>query len=344
MGPSTPSPVTSAAEPPKDPVDEFDWIERCLRPLAADAPEALGLLDDAALIAARPGFDLVVSKDAMVEGVHFLTEDPLDGVAGKLLRVNLSDLAAKGAEPYAYMLATAWSPRCGWTERQAFAAGLAADQDRFGLRLIGGDTVSTPGPLTFSLTIFGWVPAGALVRRAGAKAGDAVLVTGAIGDGFLGLEAAQGGLDGLAPAHRAALAERYRRPEPRLGLGPALRTHASAAADVSDGLIADAGRIAAASQVQITLDLDQAPLSPAAAAWLDQSADRDLARLALAAGGDDYEVICTAPRDKVAGLQAAARAIGLRLTRIGDVEAGRGIACRLGGRLVSPPRAGYRHG
>ena len=335
--------MTSAAEPPKGPVDEFDWIDLCLRPLAAGAPEALNLMDDVALVPSRPGFDLVVSKDAMVEGVHFLPDDPLDGVAGKLLRVNLSDLAAKGAEPYAYLLATAWSPRCGWPERRAFAAGLAADQSRFGLRLIGGDTVSSPGPATFSLTIFGWVPAGGLVRRSGARVGDAVLVTGTIGDGFLGLEAAQGGLGALTATQRAALADRYRRPQPRLGLGPALRAHASAAADVSDGLIADAGHIAAASGVQITLDLDQSPLSEAAAAWLAQSADAKAARLALAAGGDDYEVICTAPQAEVAALQAAAKAVGLPLTRIGQVQAGQGVACRLGGRLVSPPRAGYRH-
>ena len=152
------------------PVDEFDWIARHLRPLAAGAPEALGLLDDAAVIPARPGFDLVVSKDAIVEGVHFLADDPLDLVAGKLLRVNLSDLAAKGAEPYGYFLAIAWPAVCGWPARRAFVEGLRRDQHAFGLKLFGGDTVATPGPLTASVTIMGWVPAGRMIRRAGAKA------------------------------------------------------------------------------------------------------------------------------------------------------------------------------
>ena len=152
--------------PDRPGVDEFEAIARLLRPLADGAPEALGLADDAAVIPARPGFDLIVSKDAMVEGVHFLAGDPLDGVARKLLRANLSDLAAKGADPYAYLLAAAWPARCGWPERALFAQGLRQDQDLFGLKLIGGDTSSTPGPLTLSVTILGWTPAGAMVRRA----------------------------------------------------------------------------------------------------------------------------------------------------------------------------------
>ena len=313
-------------------------------PLAADTPEALGLLDDAAVVPSRPGFDLVISKDAIVEGVHFLPDDPLDAVARKLLRVNLSDLAAKGADPYGYLLAIAWSGRHGWPARQAFARGLEQDQRRFGLRLLGGDTVSTPGPLTASLTILGWVAEGRTVRRSGARVGDIVLVTGAIGDGFLGLEAARGGLGDLDDRARAYLADRYRIPQPRLDLGLAFRDWANAAADVSDGLIADAGRIAIASQVRLDLDLDLAPVSPAAALWLKSQADQEAARLQLTSGGDDYEVICTVPEAMVLKLEQAADDLGVALTRIGQVSPGQGVQTRLGGRIIQAPRTGYRHG
>ncbi|QUD88978.1 thiamine-phosphate kinase [Phenylobacterium montanum] len=325
------------------PVDEFDWIRRCLMPLAG-APEALGLLDDAAVVPSRPGFDLVITKDALVEGVHFLPDDPLDGVAGKLIRVNLSDLAAKGAEPYGYLLATAWPKGTGWAPREAFARGLAEDQQRFGLTLLGGDTVSTPGPFVVSLTLLGWVPQGGMVRRSGARPGDVVLVSGTIGDGWLGLKAAQGGLAELSTEDRAWLAGRYRKPEPRLALASALKGHATAAADVSDGLIADAGRIAIASDIAVELDLEHAPLSEPAARWLAGQGDRDAGLLALAAGGDDYEVVCTARESCADALVQAAAEAGVRLVRIGRVGAGQGVETRLNGRLVTPERAGYRHG
>jgi thiamine-monophosphate kinase len=311
-------------------VDEFEAIARLLRPLAEGAPEALGLMDDAALIPQRAGSDLVISKDAMVAGVHFLPDDPLDLVARKLLRVNLSDLAAKGAEPYGYLLAAAWPPGCGWDARERFARGLAEDQARFGLKLLGGDTVSTPGPLTLSVTILGWVPAGRMVRRSGAKPGDRLLVSGTIGDGWLGLKAARGELES------AALAERYRLPQPRLELAGALREHASAAADVSDGLIADAGHIAEASGIGLVLDLDRMPISVAAATWLERQPDRAAALAELASGGDDYEVVCTAAPEHAAALGG--------LTEIGEARAEPGIVVMVGGRPITPGRTGWRHG
>ena len=227
------SPVTPDPEVGQGPVDEFDWIARCLAPLAAGAPGALGLLDDAAVVTPRPGYDLVLSKDALVEGVHFLSADPMDEVARKLLRVNLSDLAAKGAEPFGYMLAVAWPAERGWDQRAAFARGLGEDQIVFGLSLLGGDTVSTPGPVTASLTILGWAPHGRMVRRSTARPGDILLVSGTIGDGTLGLDAARGIASDLTGPEIAWLATRYRRPEPRLALIEGLREHASAAADVS---------------------------------------------------------------------------------------------------------------
>ena len=313
-------------------VDEFDLIDRLLRPLAADAPEALGLTDDAAVIPSRPGYDLIVTKDAMVAGVHFLPDDPLDLVARKLLRVNLSDLAAKGAEPYGYLLACAWPSGLGWDARAAFADGLRQDQAEFGLKLFGGDTVSTPGPLTLSVTLMGWVPQGRMVRRAGARPGDVVLVSGTIGDGWLGLKAARGGIDD------PWLAGRYRLPQPRLGLAAALREHAAAAADVSDGLIADAGHIAEASGVAIVLDLDRMPLSAAARAWLSAQPDLAAALAELAAGGDDYEIVCATAPDAAPALAAAG------MTVIGAVEDGEGVRVLQAGQPVAPDHTGWRHG
>lgn len=313
-----------------EPLDEFGQIARLYRPLTRGAPEALDLLDDAAAIPSRPGFDLIVTKDAMVEGVHFLAGDPPDLVARKLLRANLSDLAAKGAEPYGYFLAVAWPPAMGWPERQAFAEGLRVDGEAFGVVLLGGDTVSTPGPLTASLTLLGWTPAGAMVRRGGAKAGDLVLVSGVIGDGWLGLRAARGAVDDPD----GYLAGRYRLPTPRLDLRDALRAHASAAADVSDGLIADASHIGTASGLRVRLDLDAMPLSPAARAWLDAQPERALALRKLASGGDDYEIVCTAPPETVGALG---------LTVIGEVMTGEGLEILADGMAIDPGPGGWAH-
>ena len=323
--------------------DEFETIARLLRPLAT-APEAFGLADDAAAIPSRPGFDLVVSKDAMIAGVHFLETDPPDLVARKLLRTNLSDLAAKGAEPYGYFLAAAWPRGSGWDQRERFAAGLQTDQDLYGLTLLGGDTVSTPGPLSLSLTILGWTPSGAMVRRSGARPGDRVLVSGTIGDGWLGLKAARGELDPEVPPSAAEwLAGRYRLPEPRLELRQVLRARAGAAADVSDGLIADAGHIAAASGVQLQLELDRMPVSEPASLWLDRQPDRGRALAALAAGGDDYEIVLTAAPGHTGPLIAEAEAAGVALTEIGEARDGEGVRVRFQGKALEIARSGWRH-
>jgi thiamine-monophosphate kinase len=323
-------------------LDEFDEIARLYRPLTLGAPEALDLLDDAALICSRPGHDLVITKDAIVAGVHFLKTDPLDLVARKLIRVNLSDLAAKGAEPYGYFLAVAWPQDCGSVERARFAAGLGEDQKSFGLRLFGGDTVSTPGPLMASLTVLGWVPTGRMVRRSTARVGDVVLASGAIGDGGLGLKAAQGELEGITSEDSAWLADRYRLPQPRLGLRDALLRYASAAADVSDGLLADAHHIAKASGTGMRLDLDSLPLSAAARAWLGVQPDACAARLHLARSGDDYEIVCTAHPDSVEGLIAEAALAEVELTVIGEVTRGDLVAC-YEGEAVPVQRTGWRH-
>jgi thiamine-monophosphate kinase len=332
--------VTSAADAKPD---EFETIRRLFRPLTEGAPEARGLLDDAAVIPSRPGFDLVVTKDAVVEGVHFLPTDPLDVVARKLLRVNLSDLAAKGADPYGYFLAVSWSDRCGEPERTAFAAGLAEDQKRYGIKLFGGDTTSTPGPLTASITALGWVPHGQAVARAGARVGDVVMVSGMIGDGWLGLLGMTDGLGQLEEERVAALTARYQLPEPRTTLARAIREHAHASADVSDGLIADAGHIAEASGVALELHLESLPLSRAAKAWLDHRADVVLSRRDLAVGGDDYEVVFTLRPDRVESLRIAAQRVEIPVSVIGSVIKGHGVRLLYQTEEVPVPKAGWRH-
>ena len=330
--------------PDETPFDEFDWIEQDLQPLAGAAAEALGLKDDAAVIPGRPGFDLVVSKDAIVAGVHFLPDDPPDLVARKLLRVNLSDLAAKGAEPYGYFLAVAWPNGTGRETRRLFAEGLRRDQAEFGLTLMGGDTVSTPGPLTASVTVLGWAPAGSMIRRAGGRAGDRLLVSGTIGDGGLGLRAAQGGLAESPGDDIAWLADRYRTPQPRLGLGEALRAFAHASADVSDGLIADAGRIAAASGLGLRIDLARMPVSPPATRWLADRPDPIAGLRDLATAGDDYEVVCAVAPDRVAGFTIAAQAVGPPFTEVGVLTEDAGVRVFHGAVEVRMDRLGYRHG
>ncbi|HAF80999.1 MAG TPA: thiamine-phosphate kinase, partial [Brevundimonas sp.] len=306
--------------PALDVAGEFETIETLLRPLAH--PEwGRGLVDDVAVLPSRPGYDLVLTKDAIVEGVHFLPDDPLDTVARKLLRVNLSDLAAKGAEAFGYLLACAWSERCGWPEREAFAAGLAQDQARFGVFLMGGDTVRTPGPAAFSLTALGWVPAGGAVSRAGAEAGDLVFVTGTIGDGLLGLQAARGQLT-LDPERLAFLIDHYRQPTPQQDFAEVIAAHATAAADVSDGLVADLTHIAGASGVAIDLTLDSLPLSAAARAWFEARVDPQAALEDLATGGDDYQIVFTAPARLVETLRREADRRRVRLTLLGEVRAG----------------------
>ena len=327
--------------PALDVAGEFETIERLLKPLAH--PEwARGLTDDVAILPSRPGQDLVLTKDAMVEGVHFLPGDPLDTVARKLLRVNLSDLAAKGAEPFGYLLSCFWSERCGWPEREAFAAGLAEDQARFGVGLLGGDTVKTPGPASFSLTALGWVPAGAAVSRAGAQVGDLVFVTGSIGDGLLGLRAARGEL-ALDEERIAALIDHYRTPTPRLDFAPVVREFATASVDVSDGLAADLAHVARASGAAIMLNLNVLPLSAAAQAWFDDRVDAQLSLEDLAGGGDDYQIAFTAhPRHEESLRREAERRL-VRLTRVGEVTAGAGLTATYDGQPVQMARPGWTH-
>lgn len=297
---------------------EFELIERYFAPLAG--PGGLGLLDDAGLLRPGRGYEVVVTADALVAGVHFFADDPPAAIGWKALAVNLSDLAAKGAKPEGFVLTIAL-PR-DWTEGwlKDFAAGLGKLAQQAGCPLIGGDTVSTAGPLTLSITAFGTVPAGRMVRRAGAKPGDIVLVSGTIGDGALGLKVhgpdKPGWVTALDDGQRHFLTDRYLHPQPRTLLAEPLQRHASAAMDVSDGLVGDLAKLLKASGVGAEIDLDTVPLSASARAAL--MADPALAELAWT-GGDDYEILCTAPEGDYSALIAAAAECSVPLTPIGRI-------------------------
>lgn len=303
---------------------EFQLIARYFAPLARSFAGADGLRSDNAFLAADGKHDLVVKTDTVVAGVHFLADERPEFVAAKALRVCLSDLAAGGAEPHAYQLSIALPP--DWSERwiARFARGLAADQRRYGIVLCGGDTVRTPGPLTITITAFGHVARGKGVKRSAARAGDELWVTGTIGDGALGLLVARGKLKG------AALERRFRLPQPRTELGKRLAGVVHAAADVSDGLLADVGHIAEASRLGFTLERDQVPLSAEARRVV--RADPALWANVLG-GGDDYELVLAVPPRNRARLQAAAKRAGVKVTRIGRFTRSR----------KTPPLKGYTH-
>jgi thiamine-monophosphate kinase len=240
-------------------------IARYFRPFAK-APGALGLEDDAAVYTPPAGHDLVVTKDAVVAGSHFFEHDPPDSIGRKALRVNLSDLAAKGAEPAGFLLALGLPDvEPDWLE--AFARGLAADARTYACPLLGGDTVRTKGPLFISITAFGTVPHGAMVRRRGAREGDVVMVTGTIGDAAIGLHLQSGSVGNEWKLHTdtaKALISRFLLPRPRNPLALALRHHATAAMDVSDGLVGDLAKLCRASGVSADVQADRIPLSPGA--------------------------------------------------------------------------------
>jgi thiamine-monophosphate kinase len=299
-------------------MNESDLIARYFAPLAG--PEGLGLADDAAVLTPPPGCDLVLTADALVAGQHFFAEDPPDAIAAKALGVNLSDLAAKGAEPLGFLLSLALPPH--WTEPflAEFSRGLGEAARAAGIALLGGDTVATSGPLTLSITALGAVPLGKMIRRSGARPGNFLYVSGTIGDSALGLALRRTEL-GRGPSppwaagiDAAELIDRYLRPRPRLGLSPALRACASAAMDVSDGLIGDLRAMMRASGASAEVDLRDIPLSAPAQAAL--AADSTLLD-PLLTGGDDYEILCAVPRERAAAFEALAREAGVAVTRIG---------------------------
>ncbi len=326
---------------------EFELIARFFRPLAAAEKGALALLDDAAVLRVPPGRRLVATTDCLVAGVHFLKNARPEDIAPKLLRVNLSDLAAMGAEPRWYLLAAAFPQNAGagWIGR--FARALKREQKKFGVVLVGGDTVATPGPATFTVTALGLAAKGKELRRSGARAGDDIYVSGTIGDGALGLRVLDGRLR-LSTAHARALIARYHRPIPRIALGLGLAGLARAAIDVSDGLIADLGHICAASGVAARIEADRVPLSPAAMAAL--GANPELLADVLA-GGDDYELVFTAPPAGAGRIGALARKLDVPVARIGRIVSSwparasgpRVWVTNARGKTLKLGRTGWRH-
>jgi thiamine-monophosphate kinase len=323
------------------PLDELTIIDRFLRPLAGEG--ALGLFDDAASLKPPAGCDLVLTTDAIAEGVHFLPGDPPATVAQKALRVNLSDLAAKGAAPFGYLLTLALPASMDEAWLTAFVRGLAADQQAYGIALLGGDTIATPGPFTISVTAIGTVPEGGMVRRAGGRPGDALYVSGALGGAGAGLALLGGEAvpwAGIGEAERERLVARYRVPEPRMALAPVLRAHASAAMDLSDGLVGDCDKLAAASGCGAIIDADRVPLDPALSAY---GAD-DAVLAWLLTAGDDYEVLAAVPPAREAGFLADAEAAGVAVRRIGALAAGAGpVQVRRGGKQLPLTRRGFIH-
>jgi thiamine-monophosphate kinase len=306
-------------------MNEFEIIARFFAPLAGEG--AFGLKDDVAILPQRPGHDLVVTTDAISEGTDFFVFDPPHTIAQKALRVNLSDLVAKGAQPAFYLLNLSLPHSTGEEWLADFASGLMQDQAQFGISLLGGDTGATEGPLTIAVTAFGFVPAGTLIKRSGAHVGDAVYVTGHIGDSGGGLAIFKREKHALPDIDRDHLISRYRVPEPPVASIEKLRAIAHASVDVSDGLIADLGHIASASGVRIVVEGERVPLS----ASLKMLWDKDSLLRAVTAG-DDYQTAFT----------AAAGLVG-PFTEIGRVEAGEGVSLTLAGAELAVPVPGYRH-
>lgn len=320
---------------------EDKLIARFFKPLATH-PGALGLTDDAAFITPPPGHDLVLKTDAIVGGVHFFANDDAAMVARKALRVNLSDLAAKGAKPLGFLISLALPKQTNAKWLTAFARGLKADAEAYQCPLFGGDTDRTPGPVTISVAMFGLVPEGTMVRRAGAQAGDSVFVSGTIGDAVLGLRLRDKSSTRwkLSASQKKHLATRYLLPQPCNALAEAVRVHASAAMDISDGLAGDFAKLCRVSQVAADIDVAKVPLSDAARAAL--KADPKLLEPILT-GGDDYEVICTVPPAKVASFYAKARQAGVPVAEIGRIQAGEGARFLQNGKALKFKRTSFSH-
>jgi thiamine-monophosphate kinase len=329
------------SKPTQSPEDIL--IARYFRPLAT-APGAFGLIDDAAALTPPPGCDLVLTTDGVIAGVHFFPDDPPQMVSRKALRMNLSDLAAKGARPLGFLMSVALPAGFGEPWLEAFVQGLAEDAARYGCPLYGGDTDHTPGPASVSIFAFGAVPQGKMVHRSTARAGDHVVVTGTIGDAAIGLQlrrdpalARRWGLSDAAAAH---LAGRYLLPQPRNALADAILQHASAAIDVSDGLAGDLAKLCRASSVATDIDTARVPLSDAARAAL--AAEPALIETTLT-GGDDYEIVLTLAPANLAAFRAAAEAAGVTTTEIGRVHEGEGARFLQQGKPLAFTRASYSH-
>lgn len=321
--------------------NEFALISRYFAPLAAGFPGAAGLRDDAASLVAPAGMQIIATTDSLQEGVHFIGDEPPGEIAKKLLRVNLSDLAAKGAKPWCYLLNLGLPATSDAAWIAAFAAGLAEDQAEYGMALAGGDTTNTQAQISLSVTAFGLLPRGRIPRRSGAMPGDWIAVTGSIGDGYLGLKAARGELAALSAEDNAYLIRKYRLPDPPVALAPELAARANAAIDVSDGLAQDLTQLAEASGCGARVRAEDIPFSAAAGRWLTRHPE---GLAALLAGGDDYEMLLAIPPERRAAAEALAKAHKVRLTCIGEMTAAPPVEFRRDdGTALALPTLGWQH-
>lgn len=319
---------------------ESEMIQAIFAPLAKGTEGAFGLVDDAALLESVPGRETVLTCDMLVENRHFLSDTPPADIGWKSLAVNVSDLIAKGADPKRYLLAIGMPRDCGRRWLSEFALGLDEAQKAFGCRLAGGDTTVTPGPLTISITALGTLPEGAMVHRSGAKPGDRVYVTSTIGDAVVGLHLLRAG---KAPAgdDAAWLINRHRRPVPQPAIASAVRVHASAAMDISDGLAGDFAKLCTASACGGIIETAKVPLSKAARVFVDRGFI-DLE--ALLCGGDDYCVLAAVPPDECEPFEDALRNAGSEGTCIGRIDKGAAVnIVGLDGQPMRLSRTGFDH-
>ncbi len=332
----------SSKPPIPPPGGEFAFI-KALAAITSRTPEALGLADDGAVLHFGDGRKLVLAADMVQAGTHTMPDAAPAQIACKALRTNLSDLAAMGAEPAFFLSTICWPGKPDAHDMQTLIDALNAEQRQYGIALIGGDTICGQGPLTISITVLGWAN-GPLIRRTGARPGDDVWVSGTIGDGWLGLGAAQGSLSGLAQDDQQFVQDRYEYPQPRLALGAALAPLVQCGLDVSDGVIADAAHLAKAGDCALLLYPNQLPLSGPAQHWLDQQGNQQDALIKLMTGGDDYELLfCASPQNKEKIL-ALSQQLDLPLRRIGRVQTGEGVYIEeAGGKLSLASKGGFTH-
>lgn len=325
-------------------IKEFSRIKKFFRPLTSQRMGAMELLDDAALVPTKKTDSIVVSTDALVEKIHFHSNERADFIARKALRTNLSDLAAMGSKPFAYNLALIIGKKKSINIDQwlkLFSKGLAVDQKKFGVELIGGDTVTSFGPTSICISIFGTPnPNGSLLRR-GAKVGDGIFVSGTIGDAALGLTLRGNRSLSCLSKENSYCISRYRIPRPRIDLGLALGEVASAAMDISDGLFQDLSHLCGASNVGGLIDANKIPLSKEVNTFVKEN---KFSIEQVITGGDDYELIFTAPVTKEKSIFNMARVTKTRVTRIGTVRSGGGISIfDKNGDVIPVSKAGYSH-
>lgn len=318
---------------------EFEWIARYLAPLSGDG--SFGLVDDAALLELPAGKRCVVTQDAIVERIHFLPGDPPELVARKALRVNVSDIVAKGALPFAYCLALGVPDRWHDGDMEAFAGGLRSDQDNFGLTLAGGDTCRSPDQLHVCVTMFGLVEPKRYVSRIGADPGDGIFVTGTIGDAAIGLRVAMREM--LAPNdERTHFLDAYQLPKPYLAMSAIVAEFASASMDISDGLIGDCRKLCTASHVSAELQRDAIPLSAAVRRCVETDGG---SWSHVLTGGDDYQVLCTVKPSRCEDFVGTAATAAIPVSRIGTIVEGKKgtVTLDIDGDQVSIDGDSYTH-